>query len=156
MNLPMLAVILEEHSLGKISNASRVVKIINDLIKDDNLKINLDMTGIELSEIFKQLDYDTQMLIIDVPLFDAQETSMIGTQINLLDAADNDKYNLNKRLRELFVSFIFTIMTIIAVILMFLYDYNAKYRKLEVESTIISGFTSVLKSAINTEEPTSK
>jgi hypothetical protein len=85
MNLPMIAIILEEHPLGKIYGASKTVHLVNSKLVDIEKHITLDMTGRQINAYYKALDYTDQMVLVDLDIYDEIETNIIVNQIELLN-----------------------------------------------------------------------
>lgn len=138
MNLPTVAIILEDHILGKIYGASKVVHLVNGKIEDTEKHITTAMTGKEINAIYKALDYTEQLAMVDMDVYDESETVIIINQVELLNSASDSEGKMSKTLRELIVIFGATLLVIIAVGISVGYYENAKQHNAVMHSKLFS------------------
>lgn len=138
MNLPMIAIILEEHPLSKIYGASKTVHLVNSKIADEEKHINLNMTGREINAFYKALDYTDQMILVELDIYDEGETNIIVNQIELLNNASDSEGRLSESLRELIIVFFATFLFLTSVVIAAGYHENARQHNAIIESKIFS------------------
>lgn len=138
MNLPMIAIILEEHKLGKIYGASKTVHLVNSKITDIEKHINLEMTGREINVFYKALDYQDQMILVELDIYDEVETNIIVNQIELLNNASDSEGRLSESLRELIVVFFATLLFLTSVVIAAGYYENSRQHDAIIESKVFS------------------
>lgn len=136
MNLPTVTIILEEHTLGRVYGASKVVHLVNSNIADLEKHISVDMTGRQINAIFKSLDYAEQMVIVELDVYNETESNILINQIELLNSASDSEGKMSETLRELIVTFGVTILFIIAVGVCVGYYENAKQNDAVMDSRL--------------------
>lgn len=138
MNLPMIAIILEEHSLSKIYGASKTIHLVNSHISNIEQHITIDMTGREINELYKGLDYRLQMDLVGLDIFDETETSIVINQIELLNNASDSEGKLSETLRELIIIFLATIILVTTIVITIGYYENSRQRNAVVSSNLFA------------------
>lgn len=148
MNLPTIAIILEDHELGKVYGASKVVYLVNGKIEDVEKHIALNMTGKEINAIYKGLDYTEQTMLIEMDILDESETAIIVNQMELLNNASDSEGKMSEALRELIIMFGATILLIIAVGICFGYYENSRQNNAVMNSNLFSFVSNVIDKLI--------
>ena len=138
MNLPTIAIILEDHELGKIYGASKIVHLVNAEIHDVVNHINVTMTGRELNAIYKGLDYTIQTMLIELDVLDESETAIIVNQVELLNSASDSEGKMSETLKELIVGFGATILVIVGLAFCAGYYENARQNNAVIDSKFFS------------------
>lgn len=138
MNLPTFAVILEDHVIGRVYGASKVVHLVNAEISDDTQHITAAMSGREISSIYKALGYEEQRVLAGVSLFDESEMNIIVNQLELLNTSTNSESRMSETLRDLVVLFAATIIVLIATGISIGYYTNARQNDAMVESKLFA------------------
>lgn len=138
MNLPMVAIILEEHQLSKIHGASKTVHMVNSNIEDIEKHITVDMTGRQINAIYKKLDYKEQLLLVELDIYDEMETNIVVNQIELLNSATDTEGRLSESLRQLVVVFLATLILLTGLVVTAGYYENSKQHEAVIESKMFS------------------
>lgn len=136
MNLPTFAIILEDHTLERVYGTSKVVHLVNSNITDIENHITPDMSGRQINNIYRRLNYVEQQHIQALDLFDETEAAILINQIELLNTSINTEGRVNTQLRELLVLFITTTIVILAVGISLGYYENTRQNDSVVESNI--------------------
>lgn len=136
MNLPTFAIILEDHTLERVYGTSKVVHLVNGNITDTANHITPDMSGRQINNIYRRLNYEEQQLIQRLDLFDETESAILINQIELLNTSTNAEGRINAKLRELVVLFVTTTIVVLAIIISLGYYENARQNNSVVESKI--------------------
>lgn len=144
MNLPTFAIILEDHTLERVYGTSKVVHLVNGIITDIENHITPDMSGRQINNIYRRLDYDEQQLIQSLTLFDETEAAILINQIELLNTSTNTEGRINAKLRELIVLFMTTTIVIIASAITIGYHANAVQSNNVMDSKIFSFISTVM------------
>lgn len=145
MNLPTIAIILEDHQLGKVYGAAKIIHLVNSKIDDVNCHINVDMTGREINAIYKSLDYTIQTLLIELDVLDESETAIIVNQMELLNSASDSEGRMSETLKELMVGFGATILVIVGISFCFAYYENARQNNAVMDSKLFSFAASLIE-----------
>ena len=138
MNLPTFAVILEDHILGRVYGASKVIHVINEQISDESQHISATMSGRDISNIYKTLGYQEQSLIANTVLFDESETNIIVNQLELLNTASNSESRMSETLRDLVVLFAATLLVVLSVGITLVYYTSAQQNNAVVHSKVFA------------------
>lgn len=138
LNLPTFAVILEDHTLSRVYGASKVVHLINAEINDVNQHINANMSGREISAIYKALGYEEQSKIAEIILFNESETNIIVNQLELLNASMDSQSKMSETLRDLVVLFAATLLVLLAFGILAGYYENARQNNAVIDSKIFA------------------
>lgn len=138
MNLPTIAIILEDHELGKVYGASKVVHLVNAIIEDVEQHIALNMTGKEINVIYKGLDYNIQTRLIEMDILNEAETAIIVNQMELLNNASDSEGKMSETLRELIVGFGATVLVIIGLAICIGYYESARQNNAVMDSKLFS------------------
>lgn len=138
MNLPTFAVILEDHILGRVYGASKVIHVINEQINDESQHIDATMTGRDISNIYKSLGYQEQSLIANTDLFDESETNIIVNQLELLNTASNSESRMSETLRDLVVLFAATLLVVLSAGITLVYYTSAHQNNAVVHSKVFA------------------
>lgn len=146
MNLPTFAIILEDHTLERVYGTSKVVHLVNGIITDIENHITPDMSGRQINNIYRRLNYDEQQLIQSLTLFDETEAAILINQIELLNTSTNTEGRINAKLRELIVLFMTTTIVIIASAITIGYHANAVQSNSVMDSKIFSFISKVIDS----------
>lgn len=136
MNLPTFAIILEDHTLERVYGTSKVVHLVNGNITDTANHITPDMSGRQINNIYRRLNYEEQQLIQRLDLFDETESAILINQIELLNTSTNAEGRINAKLRELVVLFVTTTIVVLAIVISLGYYENARQNNSVVESKI--------------------
>lgn len=146
MNLPTFAIILEDHTLERVYGTSKVVHLVNSNITDIENHITPDMSGRQINNIYRRLNYVEQQHIQALDLFDETEAAILINQIELLNTSINTEGRVNTQLRELLVLFITTTIVILAVGISLGYYENTRQNDSVVESNIFRMVSKLLDS----------
>lgn len=146
MNLPTFAIILEDHTLERVYGTSKVVHLVNGIITNIENHITPDMSGRQINNIYRRLNYDEQQLLQSLALFDETEAAILINQIELLNTSTNTEGRINAKLRELIVLFMTTIIVIIASAITIGYHANAVQSNSVMDSKIFSFISKVMDS----------
>lgn len=146
MNLPTFAIILEDHTLERVYGTSKVVHLVNSNITDIENHITPDMSGRQINNIYRRLNYVEQQHIQALDLFDETEAAILINQIELLNTSINTEGRVNTQLRELLVLFITTTIVILAVAISLGYYENTRQNDSVVESNIFHMVSKLLDS----------
>lgn len=146
MNLPTFAIILEDHTLERVYGTSKVVHLVNGIITDIENHITPDMSGRQINNIYRRLNYDEQQLIQSLTLFDETEAAILINQIELLNTSTNTEGRINAKLRELIVLFMTTTIVIIASAITIGYHANAVQSNSVMDSKIFALVSKVMDS----------
>lgn len=146
MNLPTFAIILEDHTLERVYGASKVVHLVNGIITDIENHITPDMSGRQINNIYRRLNYDEQQLLQSLALFDETEAAILINQIELLNTSTNTEGRINAKLRELIVLFMTTTIVIIASAIAIGYHANAVQSNSVMDSKIFALVSKVMDS----------
>ena len=138
MNIPMFAVILEDHILGRVYGASKVIHVINEQINDESQHIDATMSGRDISNIYKTLGYQEQSLIANTDLFDESETNIIVNQLELLNTASDSESRMSETLRDLVVLFAATLLVVLSVGITLVYYTSAHQNNAVVHSKVFA------------------
>lgn len=138
MNLPTLAVLLDTFKLSSISGASKVIDLVNNQITDVDKHINYSMTGDDLNQIYKQLDYHTQNNLTELILFTQSEAVMIVNQIELLHDANSRNNSWNRTLNESLSAGVLTGVVLIIATMVLLYHLTCKTNNAVIESSVFT------------------
>lgn len=144
MNLPTFAVILEDHVIGRVYGASKVVHLVNAVITDDTQHITTAMSGREIGLIYKALGYEEQSTLAGVSLFDESEMNIIVNQLELLNTSTNSESRMSETLRELVVLFAATLLVLAALGICMGYYTNARQNDAMVESKLFAWIETVI------------
>ena len=136
MNLPTFAIILEDHTLERVYGTSKVVHLVNGNITDATNHITPDMSGRQINNIYRRLNYEEQQLVQTLDLFDETEAAILINQIELLNTSTNAEGRINAKLRELMVLFVTTTIVILSIAISLGYYENARQNNSVVESKI--------------------
>lgn len=146
MNLPTFAIILEDHTLERVYGTSKVVHLVNSNITDIENHITPDMSGRQINNIYRRLNYVEQQHIQALDLFDETEAAILINQIELLNTSINTEGRVNTQLHELLVLFITTTIVILAVGISLGYYENTRQNDSVVESNIFRMVSKLLDS----------
>lgn len=146
MNLPTFAIILEDHTLERVYGTSKVVHLINGNIIDTANHITPDMSGRQINNIYRRLNYEEQQLIQRLDLFDETESAILINQIELLNTSTNAEGRINAKLRELVILFVTTGIVVLAIIISLGYYENARQNNSVVESKIFHIVSEIIDS----------
>lgn len=146
MNLPTFAIILEDHTLERVYGTSKVVHLVNGIITDIENHITPDMSGRQINNIYRRLNYDEQQLIQSLTLFDETEAAILINQIELLNTSTDTEGRINAKLRELIVLFMTTTIVIIASAITIGYHANAVQSNSVMDSKIFALVSKVMDS----------
>lgn len=146
MNLPTFAIILEDHTLERVYGTSKVVHLVNGIITDIENHITPDMSGRQINNIYRRLNYDEQQLIQSLTLFDETEAAILINQIELLNTSTDTEGRINAKLRELIVLFMTTTIVIIASAITIGYHASAVQSNSVMDSKIFSFISKVIDS----------
>ena len=138
MNLPTIAIILEDHELGKVYAASKVVHLVNEKIADVEKHITLNMTGKQINAVYKALDYTVQTSLIEMDVLDESESAIIVNQVELLNSASDSEGRMSETLRELIVMFGATLLLVIGVAICIGYYVSAEQNNAVMHSKVFS------------------
>ena len=144
MNLPTFAVILEDHILGRVYGASKVIHVINEQINDESQHIDTTMSGRDISNIYKTLGYQEQSLIANTDLFDESETNIIVNQLELLNTASNSESRMSETLRDLVVLFAATLLVVLSAGITLVYYTSAHQNNAVVHSKVFAVVATVI------------
>lgn len=144
MNLPMFAIILEDHPLAKIYGASRVVHLVNSKLTDTEQHITTSMSGREINAIYKALDYTDQMILVELDIYNESEVAIIVDQIELLNNASDSEGRLSESLRELVVMFLATLLFLTSAAVTAGYYENSRQNDAVIESRLFSFIGSIV------------
>lgn len=146
MNLPTFAIILEDHTLERVYGTSKVVHLVNGNITDTANHITPDMSGRQINNIYRRLNYEEQQLIQRLDLFDETESAILINQIELLNTSTNAEGRINAKLRELVVLFVTTTIVVLAIVISLGYYENARQNNSVVESKIFHIVSKIIDS----------
>lgn len=146
MNLPTFAIILEDHTLERVYGTSKVVHLVNGIITDIENHITPDMSGRQINNIYRRLNYDEQQLLQSLALFDETEAAILINQIELLNTSTDTEGRINAKLRELIVLFMTTTIVIIAIAITIGYYANAVQSNSVMDSKIFALVSKVMDS----------
>ena len=146
MNLPTFAIILEDHTLERVYGTSKVVHLVNGNITDTANHITPDMSGRQINNIYRRLNYEEQQLIQRLDLFDETESAILINQIELLNTSTNAEGRINAKLRELVVLFVATTIVVLAIVISLGYYENARQNNSVVESKIFHIVSKIIDS----------
>ena len=146
MNLPTFAIILEDHTLERVYGTSKVVHLVNGNITDTANHITPDMSGRQINNIYRRLNYEEQQLIQRLDLFDETESAILINQIELLNTSTNAEGRINAKLRELVILFVTTGIVVLAIIISLGYYENARQNNSVVESKIFHIVSEIIDS----------
>lgn len=146
MNLPTFAIILEDHTLERVYGTSKVVHLVNGIITNIENHITPDMSGRQINNIYRRLNYDEQQLLQALALFDETEAAILINQIELLNTSTDTEGRINAKLRELIVLFMTTTIVIIASAITIGYHANAVQSNSVMDSKIFSLASKVMDS----------
>lgn len=146
MNLPTFAIILEDHTLERVYGTSKVVHLVNGIITNIENHITPDMSGRQINNIYRRLNYDEQQLIQSLTLFDETEAAILINQIELLNTSTDTEGRINAKLRELIVLFMTTTIVIIASAITIGYHANAVQSNSVMDSKIFALVSKVMDS----------
>lgn len=138
MNLPTFAVILEDHTIDRVYGASKVIHVINEQISDESQHISATMSGRDISNIYKTLNYQEQSLIANIDLFDESETNIIVNQLELLNTASNSESRMSETLRDLVVLFAATLLVFLSAGITIVYYASAQQNNAVVPSKVFA------------------
>lgn len=151
MNLPTVAIILEDHLLGKVYGASKVVHLVNSKIENTEKHITIDMTGKEINLLYKSLDYREQISLVDMDVYDESESAIVINQVELLNNASDSEGKMSRTLTELIIMFGATILVIATVGISAGYYENARQHNAIINSNVFSFTANVINKFIPEE-----
>lgn len=138
MNLPTFAIILEDHILDQVYGASKVIQVVNDLIPNEQNHIHLNMSGHDINNVYRKLNYREQQLLQNITLYDEVESNILINQIGLLNASSNKEITMEAKLRDLILLFITTTIVVTTLVVCLGYYENSRQNNSIVESKIFS------------------
>lgn len=144
MNLPTVAILLEDHPLVKVYGGGKMVHLINSKIPDVTQHIDLNMTGRDITELYRSLDYTLQMDLVGLELYDESEATVLINQIELLNSATDSEGKMSDTVRDLVVIFAATILLLLAGGICMAYYVSSRQSGMSVDSQLVGIVTELV------------
>lgn len=125
MNLPTLALLIETMPLNSLYGSQKVVKEINSVLPDGLTGINSAMTGKQLIQWYKELDYDNQHKVGGIVVFADKDKEFILEQIIQFKETNLQDKNHNLVVYKIITGCIYTVVTLISVAMSIMYSVYA-------------------------------
>lgn len=146
MNINTIVVMLESNTLDSISNSDYIADKCNEIIQTEEFFINKKMTGDQIKDLIKELNYDIQEQLANTILFNAKEAGMIINQIEILNKHVDASKEATKHMGEFIISFVLTLCLVTSIVTVGLYYLNVKAHKDPIDTEITKFFVSTLDS----------
>lgn len=143
MKITFVALALEDIKLSKLHRSGRIISRINHAVTDEKYHINENMSGDELLYWYNNLDEENQTIVESISLFLQSEEQYVIKDIYNIRSQHEAGFVTERKMYQLFVGFIATLMVIITVLTNALYHLSAKHNRLVVDSNILTAFISL-------------
>lgn len=138
MNLPTVALMLDDLPLKTLFRAQRVVNFVNTNIANEKYHINSSMTGKDLTAWYSGLPYDIQDVVSQTTVLTDEDREYVISQISNKKQERGRKLDGDERVNRMAISFVSVIYLIITLMIAYMYHVDAKKNGLEVPSEILS------------------
>ena len=148
MNLLTFGLLVGDLKVSQFSVTSKIISDARRLFPEYEI-ITLKMTGREITDIYKQLEYEVQARIVDVEVMVGLEERNFYKELELHQALDEKSKNYNDTFAVNIVITITAIILLTFILVVFIYHQNTVLNNDVIKPNIIVGILHMMQYVVS-------